>query len=293
MLGWECALCSSGRWYQSSDDEYVACLDCGWVDQATSLDILQVEDEQDNRCPLKWGDRYRWHTLLRPRPPRWHQVPGAYSVESDDDRESKFPPSAPQPPAGFVARFSIDCAVKRVTEAFWMEILKTAKTMRRDVRAAIRAQYYSQFMTQTQLTRLFNLKAPAPKFIRYQEGCGHNGLRTDYALAPWGFKAMRNTIRLELQAAESCPPGLRGFGLKKRHAAAWKFGAWLTDAEISALLHRGLPPRKPRAQGAAAKPAKAKPSPELFLQRQQQLLGKRKPADSCRFAKRVALKKTR
>ena len=214
---------------------------------------------------------------------------GAYSVESDE-RESKFAPSAPQPPAGFVARFSIGCAVKRVTKAFWMQLLKTAKTMRRDLRAAIRAQY-SQFMTRTQLTRLFNLKQPPPRFIRCKEGCGQNGVRTDYTLAPWGFKAMRNTIRLQLQDADRCPRGLRGFGLKKRHAASWKFGAWLTDAEISALLHRGLPPRKPRAQGAAARPAKAKPSPEEFLQRQQQLLGKRKPAD--RFAKRVALKKTR
>ena len=75
-----------------------------------------------------------------------------------------------------------------------MGFLKTANPLRRDVRGAIKAQY-SWFMSQTQLTRLFNSKPPVPKFIRFQEGSGRNGLRDDYALAPWGFEAMRNTIR--------------------------------------------------------------------------------------------------
>ena len=152
-----------------------------------------------------------------------HQVPGPYAVESDDDRDAKFPPSAPQPPAGFAAWPSIDSVVKRCCQEFWMHQLKVMDTLRRDVRAAIKSEIYARFMTQSQLTRRFNSKPPGPKFVRFREGSGHNGLRDDYACAPWGFEAMRNTIR-ELAASESCPCGLRRFGVQKRHAAAWKFG---------------------------------------------------------------------
>ena len=154
-----------------------------------------------------------------------------------------------------------------------MAQLKHGNPIRRETRAAIKSEY-ATFMSLSQLARLFKAQPPRPVFKRYPEGTGLNGTKCGQDSGPWGLQALKDTIGV-LAAANGCPHGFRQFGAQKRHAAAWKFGPWLSNEEVKALLHAGLPGRNARANVAGEKPKRRKAPAAELLQKQQSLLSKR------------------